>query len=54
VVPVIGGMIADVAGLAVALLAPAACYAAIAAYGWSARRAAAPLAEVIAGEPSML
>ena len=54
VVPVVGGMIADMAGLAVALLAPVACYAAIAAYGWSARRSAEPLAEVMAEAPSIL
>lgn len=37
-VPVLGGAVADATTLATALLVPAACYAAIAAFGWSARR----------------
>ncbi len=54
IVPVIGGAVADAASLAVALVVPALCYAAIAAFGWSARRAAEPIAELTAGEPSIL
>jgi len=54
VVPVIGGLVADAASLAVALVVPAACYAAIAAFGWSARRAAPPLPELTAEAPSIL
>ena len=42
IVPVLGGAVADAATLAGALVVPAACYAAIAAYGWSARRHTAP------------
>lgn len=41
VVPLLTGLIADGSGsLAMALLLPAACYAVIAAFGWSARRPA--------------
>jgi len=40
VVPVLGGAVADGAGLALALLVPAACYALIAGFGWYARRPA--------------
>ena len=54
IVPVIGGAVADATTLAVALIVPAACYAAIAAFGWSARRAAEPLPEVNGPEPSIL
>jgi FHS family L-fucose permease-like MFS transporter len=43
-VPVLGGAVADAAGLALALIVPAVCYALIAAYGWSARNPADPLA----------
>ena len=54
IVPVIGGMVADAASLAAALIVPALCYAAIAAFGWSARRAAEPMAELTAAAPSIL
>ena len=54
IVPVIGGFVADATSLAVALLVPAFCYAAIAAYGWSARKAAAPLDLTPAEGPSIL
>ena len=54
IVPVIGGMIADATSLAVALMAPVVCYAAIAAFGWSARRAAGPLPELNGEAPSIL
>lgn len=37
-VPVLGGAVADAASLAAALIVPAVCYGAIAAFGWSARR----------------
>lgn len=37
-VPVLGGAVADATTLATALAVPAACYAAIAAFGWGARR----------------
>lgn len=40
-VPLLGGLIADRASLAAALILPAACYAVIAGFGWYARRAAA-------------
>ena len=40
VAPVLGGMVADAAGLAMALIVPAACYGLIALFGWSARRPA--------------
>ena len=54
IVPVIGGMIADATSLAVALMAPVVCYAAIAAFGWSARRPAGPLPELNGEAPSIL
>ena len=54
IVPVVGGLVADAASLAVALVVPALCYAAIAAFGWSARRAAEPMPELTAVEPSIL
>jgi FHS family L-fucose permease-like MFS transporter len=54
IVPVIGGKVADVAGLAAALVVPIACYAVIAAFGWSARKAAEPLPELTAEAPSIL
>lgn len=38
VVPVLGGVVADATTLATALVVPAACYAAIAGFGWHARR----------------
>ncbi|MDB5442179.1 MAG: sugar transporter [Phenylobacterium sp.] len=37
-VPVLGGAVADATSLAVALTVPAVCYAAIAGFGWYARR----------------
>jgi FHS family L-fucose permease-like MFS transporter len=40
-VPVLGGAVADATTLATALVVPAACYAAIAGFGWYARRSAA-------------
>lgn len=36
IVPLIAGLVADLAGLALAMIVPAACYLAIAAYGWFA------------------
>jgi FHS family L-fucose permease-like MFS transporter len=39
-VPLLSGHVADMAGLAVALIVPVVCYAVIAAYGWFARRPA--------------
>ena len=54
IVPVIGGLVADATSLAVALVVPIACYAAIAAFGWSARRAAPPLELTPAEGPSIL
>ncbi len=53
VVPLVGGVVADGAGLAAALAVPAICYLAIAAFGWSARRPAGPLTEPEAA-PSIL
>jgi FHS family L-fucose permease-like MFS transporter len=53
VVPVLGGLVADASSLALALAVPAACYAVIALFGWSARRPAATL-QAPPGEPSML
>jgi MFS transporter, FHS family, L-fucose permease len=41
IIPVLGGGVADASSLATALVVPAACYAAIAAFGWCARRPAA-------------
>lgn len=41
VVPLLTGMAADASGLATALLVPAVCYLAIAAYGWASERSAA-------------
>ena len=38
VVPVLGGLVADATTLSVALTVPAACYALVAAFGWSARK----------------
>ncbi len=54
IVPVLAGLVADAAGLGLALLAPVACYAAIAAFGWSPRRAAEPLEALSGAEPSIL
>lgn len=55
VVPLVSGGVADAASLSAALLVPACCYAVIAVFGWSARRAAVSLAEgPILGEPSIL
>jgi FHS family L-fucose permease-like MFS transporter len=54
VVPVAGGLVADAASLALALIVPVVCYAAIAAYGWSARRSAPPLDLTPEGAPSIL
>ncbi|HEX4095628.1 MAG TPA: sugar MFS transporter [Caulobacteraceae bacterium] len=54
IVPVIGGVVADATSLAVALMVPVFCYAAIAAFGWSARRAAEPLPEISGEAPSIL
>ena len=54
VVPVIGGVVADASSLAMALVVPVACYAAIAAFGWSARRSAQPLEVSAPGGPSIL
>jgi FHS family L-fucose permease-like MFS transporter len=54
VVPVLGGMVADAASIAAALAVPAACYAAIALFGWMTRRPGAPLISDPPGEPSML
>ena len=53
-IPVLSGKVADVGGLAVALAVPCVCYAVIAAYGWSARRPAIPLAGSPAAAPSIL
>ncbi len=53
-IPVLSGKVADAAGLAVALAVPCVCYALIAAYGWSARRAAIPLAGPPEAAPSIL
>ncbi len=54
IVPVIGGMVADATSLALALMVPVACYAAIAAFGWSARRSAEPLPDLNGEAPSIL
>lgn len=55
VTPVLTGLLADAAGLSAALAIPAACYAGIALFGWSARRPAGPLSEEAALEtPSIL
>ena len=54
IVPVLAGLVADAAGLGLALLAPVACYAAIAGFGWSSRRAAEPLEALSGAEPSIL
>ena len=40
IIPLIAGKAADMVGLSMALLVPAACYALIAGYGWFARRPA--------------
>lgn len=42
-VPVLGGAVADAAGLGAALIVPIVCYAAIAGFGWFARAPAEPL-----------
>ena len=52
IVPVISGVVADATSLAGALLVPVICYAAIGAFGWSARRAAEP--DVSSEAPSIL
>jgi FHS family L-fucose permease-like MFS transporter len=54
VVPVIGGAVADATSLAAALLVPVLCYGAIAAFGWSAKRAATPLEDLSGEAPSIL
>ena len=41
VIPLLGGKVADLAGLSIALLVPVACYVLIAGYGWFARKPAA-------------
>ena len=43
IIPLIAGKAADMAGLSMALLVPAACYVLIAAYGWHARKPAVPI-----------
>ncbi len=53
VVPLLGGVTADAAGLSVALAVPVICYAIIALFGWSARRPG-PLPAPPAEAPSIL
>ena len=43
IIPLIAGKAADMVGLSMALLVPAACYVLIAAYGWYARKPAVPI-----------
>ena len=38
--PVLGGLVADASSLPVALIVPAACYAVVAVFGWTARKPA--------------
>ncbi len=40
IIPLIAGKAADMVGLSMALLVPAACYVLIGAYGWYARKPA--------------
>jgi FHS family L-fucose permease-like MFS transporter len=54
VVPVVSGVVADASSLAFALIVPVACYAAIAVFGWSARRSVQPLDLTPEGAPSIL
>jgi FHS family L-fucose permease-like MFS transporter len=54
IVPVLGGMAADAASIAVALAVPAACYAVIAVFGWSARKPGVAVTQDLPGEPSIL
>ena len=54
VVPVVSGLVADATSLAFALIVPVVCYAAIAVYGWSARRSVQPLDLTPEGAPSIL
>ena len=49
-VPLLGGKIADISSIAVALIVPAVCYGLIGLYGWSARKAAVSLEEADAAK----
>jgi len=39
-IPLLAGAMADISGISLALIVPAACYAVIAGYGWYARNPA--------------
>lgn len=55
IVPLVAGRVADAASLSACLVVPAACYAAIALFGWSARWPAGALSEAALVEaPSIL
>jgi FHS family L-fucose permease-like MFS transporter len=52
IIPVIYGAVADLRGLAFALVVPAACYLMIAGYGWLTARGLGMPKPAVGGEPA--